>query len=67
MKKTITLFVFLAGRQTAFAQNKYQDSLKTVLENTAKPIERFNLLNKIGEDYFVSGKLKALPETPYLL
>jgi len=37
------------------AQNKYADSLRTALSKTAKPIERFGLLTKLGEDNFSSG------------
>jgi len=47
------LFVLIAG--ASHAQNKYEDSLKTVLANTTKPIDRFNLLNKIAEDIFTNG------------
>lgn len=54
MKKTITLVCFVATMQTIFAQdlsrqswNKTADSLKAVLSKTSKPIERFDLLNKI--------------------
>src|SRR5260221_14573205 len=47
------LFVLIAG--ASHAQNKYVDSLKTVLANTTKPIDRFNLLNKIAEDIFTNG------------
>lgn len=49
MKKIITLFCFIAGMQTAFAQNKTSDSLQVVLSKTSKPIEQFTLLNKIRE------------------
>lgn len=47
MKKIIALFYFFAGMQAAFAQNKTTDSLNVLLSKTAKPIERFNLLNNI--------------------
>ncbi|MEO6820820.1 MAG: hypothetical protein ABI204_13895 [Ginsengibacter sp.] len=45
-KLFFTIFIFLlAGSITA--QNKYVDSLKMLLPTTTKPIERFDLLNKI--------------------
>ena len=53
MKKIITLFCFIAipvfiGK-TVLAQTNYADSLKTVLSNTSKPIERFTILIAISE------------------
>ena len=47
MKKIIILFCFIAGMQTVIAQNNYADSLKIVLVSATKPIERFDILNKI--------------------
>jgi hypothetical protein len=61
MKKTIAIFSFVAGLLlvsigTIFAQNKYADSLKTVLTNTNNSLERFNLLTKILENQaFIRG------------
>jgi hypothetical protein len=56
MKKIIALLCFVASLQVAFTQNKYADSLKTVLANTTKPLERFNLLTKILENQnFIRG------------
>lgn len=49
MKKIIFFSCFIITIQTAFAQNKTADSLKIVLSKISKPIERFNLLNKIFE------------------
>lgn len=56
MKKIVTVICLIATMQTAFAQNlsrqsgnKTADSLRTALSKTTKPIERFNLLNKILE------------------
>jgi hypothetical protein len=57
MKKIITLFCFIAGVQTVFAQNSTADSLRTVLSKTSKPIERFHLINMILESVnSTSGK-----------
>ena len=47
MKKLISLFCFVAGMQIVFEQNNYADSLKVVFASTTKPIERFDILNKI--------------------
>ncbi len=41
------------------AQNKYVDSLKSLLVNTQKPIERFDLLNKLGERFFSGGSARV--------
>lgn len=50
MKKIVTLFCFLISMETAFAQSKTIDSLKTVLSNTSKPMDRFNILNTISQN-----------------
>lgn len=61
MKKTIAIFGFIAGLllvsiRNTFAQNKYADSLNTVLTNTNNSLERFNLLTKILENQsFIRG------------
>src|SRR5580765_7301421 len=61
MKKTIAIFSFVASLLlvsigTTFAQNKYADSLKTVLINTSNSLEQFNLLTKILENQsFIRG------------
>ncbi len=47
MKKILSLFCFVAFAQAAYAQNKFTDSLYTLLSKTTKPIDRFTLLNKI--------------------
>ena len=49
MKKLIILICFLAGIQSSFAQDKYIDSLKNVLAQTTKPIDRFSTIVKIAE------------------
>lgn len=46
--KKITFFICLViSMQDIFAQTIITDSLKAILSKTRKPIERFNLLNKI--------------------
>ena len=55
MKKIITLLCFLITLQTAFAQIKYIDSLKTELAKTNKPIDRYSLIVKLSEYKLVLG------------
>ena len=56
MKKSIPVLCFFISMQTLFAQNKYADSLQTVLANTTKPVDRFNLITKILENQiFIRG------------
>jgi len=47
MKKLFIAVCFCFLALTGTAQNKTIDSLKKLLANTAKPVERFDLLNKI--------------------
>ena len=54
MKKLLICFCCFSLMQSGFTQNK-TDSLKNVLAATTNPIERFDLYNKIGEEYFSSG------------
>ena len=54
MKKLLICFCCFSLVQSGFTQNK-TDSLKNVLAATTNPIERFDLYNKIGEEYFSSG------------
>lgn len=54
MKKLIIYIYCISLIQFSFAQNK-TDSLNAVLASTSKPIERFDLYSKIGEEYFTSG------------
>jgi tetratricopeptide (TPR) repeat protein len=54
MKIIFALFCFYWGMGHAAAQNR-SDSLVAVLTRTTDPIERFDLYNKLGEEYFSSG------------
>jgi tetratricopeptide (TPR) repeat protein len=56
MKKIITCLLFICIAFISHAQDKYVDSLKTVLAKTSKPIERFDLLNKILEYGYINGE-----------
>ena len=45
------VFAYSAGK----TQNRYADSIKSVLAVTKNPVERFDLLNKIVDDIFTKG------------
>jgi hypothetical protein len=49
-KKTITLFCFIAGMQTAFAQNNNTDSAKVALASYSNLMERFTATIKYLEN-----------------
>jgi len=53
MKKLILLICLLAGMHRCFAQDSYIDSLKNVLAQTTKPIDRFSTIVKIAENKLV--------------
>ena len=54
MKRILACFCFFLELQTIQAQNK-TDSLTTVLNSTNNLVQRFDLYNKLGEEYFSSG------------
>ena len=49
MKSILFLISFSLSIQTSFGQDKYVDSLKNVLAQTTKPIDRFSTIVKIAE------------------
>ena len=53
MKSILFLICFSLSIQTSFAQDKYTDSLKNVLAQTIKPIDRFSIIVKISENKLV--------------
>jgi len=54
--KIITIVILLVSVAYAGnAQNRYADSIRSVLANTTQPLEQFDLLNKIVEDIFTNG------------
>ena len=54
--KIISIVILLVSAVYAGkAQNKYADSIRSVLANTSQPLEQFDLLNKIVEDIFTNG------------
>ena len=48
------VFAYSAGK----TQNRYADSIKSVLAITKNPVERFDLLNKIEEARFVCWRIE---------
>ena len=60
MKKFfIIVFICLGAYNGSNAQNKYADSLKVLIAKTSKPLEKFDLFNKLGEGLFSTGMFKA--------
>lgn len=55
MIKSYVLLVFVFASLIISAQNRYVDSLKAALTHTTKLVNRFDLINKIAEDYWTSG------------
>jgi hypothetical protein len=55
MKRIFIAILFSALTFSSHAQNKYVDSLKTVLASTSDPFKRFNIFRKIGQDVFRKG------------
>ncbi len=55
MKKVFIAFLFICISSGVYTQNKYVDSLKTVLSKTNDPGERFSVLVRLGEDNFTNG------------
>jgi signal transduction histidine kinase len=46
-KKFLLIFLLISCCQISIAQSKYNDSLKRILSFATKPIERFDIINKI--------------------
>ena len=59
MKKLFFASIICFTAYPGMAQNKYADSLKSQIENATNPIEKFDLLNKLGEGLFSSGSVKV--------
>jgi len=54
--KIITIVILLFSAVSAGkAQNRYADSIRSVLATATEPVEQFDLLNKIVEDIFTNG------------
>lgn len=55
--KQLCIFIFyFFVLSTCYAQSKYIDSLKSELEATTAPIKRFELLQKMSRDNFITGR-----------
>src|SRR5262245_11884880 len=59
MKKAIISGCIFLFASTGIAQNRYADSLKRLIDATEKPVEKFSLLNKLGEGLFSGGTGRA--------
>jgi tetratricopeptide (TPR) repeat protein len=55
MKKIAVIFLLAFISNAGKAQNSFADSLKSVLERTKNPIERFDLLNRSVDEIFTKG------------
>lgn len=55
MKRIVVILLLVFAYSVGKTQNKYADSIKSVLANTTSPVERFDLLNKIVDDIFTKG------------
>lgn len=55
MKRSFNLLLLVMMAVTGVAQSRTADSLKKALDRTDRPAERFDILNKIAEDYYTSG------------
>jgi len=53
--KIIIIILLVSAGYAGKAQNRYADSIGSVLSNTTQPLQRFDLLNKIVEDIFTNG------------
>jgi len=56
MKKYFTLILMGLITITSLPQTSHTDSLKNALQRAKQPIDRFDLLNRIAEDYYTTGK-----------
>ncbi len=55
MKKILGFIFFFSMVCIANAQSTHVDSLATVLNKTTNPLDRFHLLEKLGEETFTNG------------
>jgi hypothetical protein len=65
MKQFLITVLLSSFFYSSESQNNYTDSLRSVLTNTNKPIERFNLLNRIIEYGYISGE--GNPDSSYCI
>ncbi|MEO7175499.1 MAG: hypothetical protein ABIV51_06555 [Saprospiraceae bacterium] len=55
MKKILGFIFFFSMISSANAQSNYVDSLRTALSKTTQLLDRFNLLERLGEETFTHG------------
>jgi len=65
MKKLLSTVLICLLFCSSKAQNKYADSLKTVLANADKPAEKFKLMNGLLEYGYISGE--GNPDSSYCI
>src|SRR4030095_12674579 len=59
MKKFLVMLLIWALAGNSAAQSKYADSLKILIAKSNRPIEKFDLLNKLGEGLFSGSNVKV--------
>ena len=59
MKRLFIASIICFGTITSMGQSKYADSLKILIANANSPIEKFDLLNKLGEGLFSGSDVKV--------
>lgn len=59
MKKIFIVACMCSLAFISAPQNRFADSLRKLIENSTNPIEKFDLLNKLGEGLFSGGNVKV--------
>jgi len=59
MKRLFIASIICIGTINSMGQSNYADSLKTLITKTNDPIEKFDLLNKLGEGLFSGTEVKV--------
>ena len=59
MKRLFIASIICFGTITSMGQSKYADSLKILITKANSPIEKFDLLNKLGEGLFSGSNVKV--------
>lgn len=59
LKKIFIITCICSLALAGSSQNRYADSLRMLIEKTNDPIEKFDLLNKLGEGLFSGGHVKV--------
>ena len=59
MRKFLLILISWSLAYNSTAQSKYADSLKILIAKTNRPLEKFDLLNKLGEGLFSGSSVKV--------